>query len=440
MTEEKHPSNEQKRAMGENLARALLSSQFREVFEQRTDEGIDVICSRLDGHREQPPTRFQVKFGQSYRSGIRIAAATLRFLVSRVEDEPVFFVHYVGPQLDVIPDYFLVFHRWLLAHVEEVGGALERDEDLMIRHSELHPLPRGTADLLWAACRDEIGRVTGTSHSIWVKRRPHFSGYHFYRYCQEVAQSWDLALLCRNPDVVRSAPFPELLVQQLQRFWEESEREPTVASMLRIREYHPIARTPASVIRRAQGRLVRALADYDDGCEFSLADKFDVVQVSAARVVSSKYPRAVIPVLDVLRGWRKRSIVEVLVALQMASTLSLFDSSYKDALLKSIRQIIHDVHDSRIATLDHYQLLHHAHSVLGEIGQELRETQRAVELAEANVALELRHLSAYGWGVGPHVLTYYERALRADTARSSVAHDYNSLMYEVMARVIGATG
>jgi len=433
-------TNQQKRIIGESHARALIGSRFREVFDQVTDEGIDVMGCGFEGQytEQEPIIRFQVKLGSSYLKGIRIAPETLRYLVSRVEDEPVFFLHYSEIKHDDVPDYFLIFHRWLIAHAEDVSAALEAEEDLWIPHMDLQPLSLQSVDDLWRACKDEIARCTGSSRSILVRRRPHFSSYHLFRHFQHIALNWDLALLCGNKHILGLSQLPESLISELQHFWEKKQVNPILADLFRVRDYHPLARTPKSVIHMAQGHLLRAFAAYDDGKEFTLSNRFDVVHVAAARTLASRYPRIASPVLQVLSCWRGRTVQEVLVALQMASTLSLFDASNKEAFINTIRRLVQEVYQACPSSLEHYQLLHHAYEVLGEVGEDLSNVIRAVEFAKSNMELELLHLSTYGWGVGPHVVLYYKRALeRAFLSGNTVAQEYNQRMHALMANEIG---
>lgn len=428
--------NEQKKTFGENSARAFLAPSFTEMYEIRIDDGIDIVCNGFNGEIGQPTARFQIKCGESYFNGIRIAAPSLRSLVSRVDDEVILFFHYIKPKDTNFPDYFLVFNHWLVNHFSEVGEALEEETDIRIKHNEFHELGSERVNVMWDAFRDQLDKLSGISTSVFVKRKPHFGSYFFYRYCREVTQSWDLALLCRNIEVLRNAPFPEIIINDLQNFWQGYKEESNISKLFRIRKYHPIARIPPSVIRQAQGRLMYALFEYDKGNEFRFADRFDVFQVNAARVVASRYPRAVIPVLMVLRGWRNRYIAEVLVALQMASTLAIIDPSFKDKLIKIIREIVSDIGGSQVTTLRHFQIMHHAYSVLGAIEENLTETRKAIKIAQDNISFELAHLTAYGWGVGDHVPLFYKQALRRDTVKDTILYDYNLGMYELMEKVI----
>lgn len=431
-------TNDQKRSIGENHARSLLSLKYNEIFYIDIEKGVDVICTGFSNRQHDPTTRFQVKCGRSYmQNGIKIVAKTLAFLVSRADIDLIFFIYYADPYKDShVPDYFLTFNDWIITHQEEVGIALEKEEGITIKISELSEIQGGNAEVLWSACHEGLNKIKGTFDSVIFRRHPHFSTYHFFRYPQQVSRSWDLALLCRNPEVLKSMRYPEQRLNELEALWDQKMSIPKHPLLQHVMNYHPISRVDPSKIRQAQGMLMRAFVAYDSGREFQLASKFNVIQVNTARVMASRYPRSVRLVLDVLRGWRKRSSVEVLVALQMASTLSRFDSVNMNDLRKAIYNIIRETDQSSITELRHFQILHHSYSVIGEINEEQSEIEQAVQIARSNTKLELNHLAEYGWGVGPQVLSYYKRASHSDTKRSEVALVYNKLMYQFMREVI----
>lgn len=85
------------------------------------------------------------------------------------------------------------------------------------------------------------------------------------------------------------------------------------------------------------------------------------------------------------------------------------------------------------------RLAHHTMIATCDLLGECPAGKQAVALARRYADLEIRYLRSYGWGFGPQVVSYYDRASRRNTVRSEKSKDYKrgtrDLMNDLVNRV-----
>lgn len=189
-------------------------------------------------------------------------------------------------------------------------------------------------------------------------------------------------------------------------------------------DQHPVDRVPGTYLERAQQQLYRALMSNPSETGWRLSWRFNAWSVAAARAMASKYDGFIPHVAEVLRTWRDRPITDVLVALQMLAIQGYIDRRSTAKMKDLLHHMASELKD-HCWTFSQYRLVHHVFSTQAELFEDHVAAWKAVNVARQFPLLEVRHLRNYGWGFGPQIVKYYDRAIKRETVRASNMVEYN---------------
>jgi hypothetical protein len=403
------------------------------VFSPSVDRGTDFACATprfatLWPGLFWPVFRFQVKAGKSYLSGVKIDLTTLDYWLQRSEIEPVVLIHYSDADADaIVPDYFLIIREWALGHLRDIRNALKFRRAVNIGPMALRRIRKGDIDPFLKALTEEAARVSGLAKKLLTTNHQHIPEYLFLRRFPQTLRYWELPLLADSR--------AEAIQMALNAF--SSIRPPSeLAKVLApVREHHPVTRCPPAELERLQEKMYRALVRFNSGRNFCLGRRFTAVDVAVGRAMASKYPGLWEPVSVVIRNWKRRWS-EVLPALQLAGVLAQFDLRAEGEVVTLLRSVHREMSSVMVVDFWTYRLAHHINEVLAEVTGDAEYGRKAVEISAEWPTYEMAHLACYGWGIGQHVISWYETAARNPSLRGRKLQTYNRLMAEQMSELI----
>ena len=399
---------------GERAAVKLLRKWFRSVLVPGKDGGVDVTCSGWLVKRRQRECAFsvQVKSGTHYYRGVSVEPNTFNFWLRGIERQPVILFHYPDPRAGLtLPESAFPLHPWILENIAKVRARLRENRQI---HIPIHAFRRVTSE---EHVRDilveEERRVTSKLRSaLGTRTDAHFDEYEYFMEFPRVAHDWERFELGLG------------------------EEDVPLYNLFNVMDLHPLDRAPIERLEKAQVFLYASLQGDPNSGHWRLAPRFDAWTVAAARATAAKYEGFWRKAKAVLETWEKRPVTDVLVALQIMGVAGNMDQRIATQTATLLRRLAAGL-PSRLNTLPQYRLAHHMMIAKCELFGEHRAGMNAVALAQKYPAFEIRHLRSYGWGFGPQVITYYDRAFRRNTVRSAHSRDYNAGMRDLLADLVG---
>jgi hypothetical protein len=369
------------------------------------------LVERLE-HKESVEFWVQVKSGTSFYRRLSIKPSTFAYWLRFIEHHPLILFHYPHPGNEVVlPASVLPLYSWIVANLPDLRHRLQHNYRIRIPIKAFHPVTNEPQ--VREILDDEQRRVSNKRWStLHARKNTYFDEYDYFLAFPKVARLWERFELGLNQHVPGS-----------------------LCEVLNVMDRYPIDRAPSERLEKAQFALYSALQGYPENREWRLASRFDAWTVAAARAMASKYPGFWSKAIEILKTWRMRPITGVLVALQMVGVAGNIDQRVANQAADLLSHVTSEL-SLRVHTLAEFRLAHHVMIAQSELFENHRAAKKAVALARQYPNLEIRHLRSYGWGFGPHVVTYYDRAFRRDTVRSDNSKDYSRGMRDLMAQLL----
>jgi|GEM_PF-4513998 len=396
----------------EHLSFAL--SYLENYFKQIRIERSHLLCVGLRDEftsSEFVDIRFEVRRRKAFMEDILIHPREMNELLNELDKKPVIFLLYLDSETRY-PEYFLIFHEWVVTHVNDIDISIENNISIPVKDFKLMNKTKFLSSL-----KDEISRFDPFSNNNAYRITGAFSHKELITDFSLVVRKWEK-----------------------RRFNTGSLVDPILSSLLEnVRKQHPRSRLSDNEFNYPKAFLYQALHDYSQGKNFRLAtssNDFSTVFLGSARALASNYPIFLKMVEYKLEKWQT-NLDETNVAILMSSAIGSSDPNSENILIvkNMLLKLLEDAKNLKVKSLETYRLKHHLYQALTEVTGEMKYANKAISLALNHPDYQIEHLFKYQWLMGriggspEDVARYYELAGRNNQSlRGSNSMFYNQGM------------